>query len=867
MSSSNAADVGILANEPRPNNNNNGSTFEPEIITSRRDVYGTMAESTAFCGNCSYADIADGSTTSPALPPIIGLRINGVGNIALPISDHHGEEIKKRAINNEEHTSRGVYEIGADKIKIQNPQWGKSLGELLRTVAFKLGVNPRHLSALAKTLTLMEQGGYIGRKWDDDEEDDNVVGSLIIQLPSKFTGGELTIYNSSEDGNEESFKFTLGAGEKAAYSCHFACHFSDCEYEMAKLHSGSRLLLRYRLLYKEVDPMPTAGLIREKTSLITWSLNGLPPADRIVVVPLKKRYLTRSLAKSGINALNVGHRRKAESLKAARPNWEFVIVNAKLVHTCGYYGECTNVSTVQDIYDELGNVVNSSEMSWLKKSVDFECVAQDGMMLAALTRNEDECVSNCWGTGRRRDDPPYGYEESIYTATFLVSYDPTFKTELKCLGGCQEVAKIIEIVVNNQDYDLLDRVLAVVESKEKSKFDVKSCQILLQMLMKSKKDAPVLVTLANKILLGLSSSVEPDELLYDTIIDAVESFGHDGLGNVVDDLLNDAERRRGKDICFFLKRMMFALKMNKRIEGEAGLNYLDTTVNHLSLIFCVPSNSAAAVKSIMEMISTYDDMDLSNVVEACLNNLHRGGSSQSLALLINRAHLLKQLLATKKFGTLHTSLVEFVADFAQKAQSLHPSTSETKLKGESKSKFVQATAFLIEFGTQDDWDKFGKHIIKNLKLFSAFIDAVMNENRLELLRDILNKCLLQYSITNTDSSIDSWTVRKSGEPNILPTPSLHVQKILELYPSVVQTEDKDKRLPLHYATAYASASFDVTMEVFKAYEHAASIRDPATGLFPFQLAASNDNIEASFSLLLENPNLVSSVFKGRSSSV
>ena len=98
----------------------------------------------------------------------------------------------------------------------------------------KLGVNPDYLSARGEKLIYMEQGGCLGRRRDDeeddnvfDEEDDNVMGSLVIQLPSKFTGGELTIYNSSEDGNEESFKFTLGAGEKAAYSCHFACHFSD----------------------------------------------------------------------------------------------------------------------------------------------------------------------------------------------------------------------------------------------------------------------------------------------------------------------------------------------------------------------------------------------------------------------------------------------------------------------------------------------------------------------------------------------------------------------------------------------------------------------------------------------------------------
>lgn len=88
----------------------------------------------------------------------------------------------------------------------------------------------------------MEKGGYIERGVVV-----NVLGTLMIQLPSRFTGGALAIYNymedENQDENEESFKFTLGDGQEAAYSCHVACHFSDCEYEMAKLRSGSRVLL------------------------------------------------------------------------------------------------------------------------------------------------------------------------------------------------------------------------------------------------------------------------------------------------------------------------------------------------------------------------------------------------------------------------------------------------------------------------------------------------------------------------------------------------------------------------------------------------------------------------------------------------
>jgi len=261
------------------------------------------------------------------------------------------------------------------------------------------------------------------------------------------------------------------------------------------------------------------------------------------------------------------------------------------------------------------------------------------------------------------------------------------------------------------------------------------------------------------------------------------------------------------------------------------------------------------------MISTYNETDLSNVVEACLNFFHRGTAHQFLQTMMDRTHLLEQLLAMNKFGSLQSSLVEFAADFARRSANFYRNDVKATLEGERKDMFIQAAAFLIEFGTQNDFDRFGKLSIKSVDLFSVFINAVLDTSGQELLRDILNKCLLQYSITEVDTLISSWTVKKPDEPDILPTPSLHVKKVFELYPNVVQTVDKDKRLPLHCAADSSTASFEVVMEVFKAYKDAASIRDPMTGLFPFQLAASNDNVESSFSLLLANPNLVSSGIK------
>ena len=879
------ADIGILANGHRPNDD--GSTVnEPEIIiTSRRDVYGSMAHGTDLCGNCCFGDIADGSTTSPVLPPIVGLRISGVGNVPLPISDDHAGKIKSRIANeekggkkisslyeigaiSEEEGSGEVYEIDASQIKLQNPQFNESLGNLLDTVAYKLGVNPGHLSARPKKLMYMEKGGCINKRRDDDE-DGNVLGSLIIQLPSQFTGGELTIYNSSveDDKDEELFKFTLGAGEEATYSCHFACHFSDCEYEMAKLRSGSRLLLCYSLRYKEVDPMPTAGLITETISPLTCSLVGLPPADRIVVIPLEKEYRIHSLANSGINALSRAHRQKAEALKAAGTDWELRIVNAKLEHTCGYWDDCDNNFSVIEIHDEFGKCV-TEEMSWLTKAVDFDCVAHDGMMLAAHDEDDDECVSN-WGACK--SESRSCYDSAIYEATFLVSYDPAFETELRCLGGCEEVAEVSETVVNTRDYALLDRVLGVIDSKEKSKFDVKSCQIILQMLTASTKNAQSLVVLVNKVLGGLSSSEEPDEQLYNVIIDAVDKLGHAELRESIEQLFADIKRKERKDISFFLRRMDFALKLNKRIE-EGDPNYLEAAINDLNEHGHGREvlDSAAVVNSIVNMISHHKRQrhGLSSVVQASLTFLHNVPlTSKSLPLLMDRTHLLKHLLDQKMFGSLQTPLAEFVADFIRGLRlviehSTDCNALETKLKGDGKHIYIQAAAFLIKYGTQNDWDGFGKQIIKKKSIFSALTEAIISDDvdGKRLLRDILNKCLLQIFISYNNSD---WIRGLKFEPRLA---ILHVQKVLELCPSVAQMVDKDKRLPLHHAAASSvqsyNASFEVVMRVFNAYKPAASIRDPITKLYPFQLAASNRNYKASFSLLLENPNLVSSAING-----
>jgi hypothetical protein len=416
------------------------------------------------------------------------------------------------------------------------------------------------------------------------------------------------------------------------------------------------------------------------------------------------------------------------------------------------------------------------------------------------------------------------------------------------------------MIVDKRDYDLLDRVLAVVETKEKSRFDVNSCQALLQMLVKSRKDASSRVAFVKKVITGLSSSLEPNDVLYGTIIEVIDKLGHEDLLDTIGALLDNTQRKSHQDMSTFLRRIDFGLQLSERIEGGDS-SYLEGVINDLSTpTRCtVVSDSTAAVNTIMDLITEYNDVDLSSLVGACLNFFHRKG--KTLRILMDRTRLLERLLATNKFGSLELSLVEFAADFAGQMQGIPNSSLQRTLDGqlEDKEKFVKATEYVMEFGTPNDYDRVGKMAIRTKKLFSSFVNAIVSVSGEEcpLLRDVLNKCLLQYSITSEHTTMYQWTTYSPGEPSVPPTPPLHVQKVLELYPSVVHTVDNDGRLPLHYATASSTASVEVIMEVFGKYKGGASIPDPMTGLFPFQLAAASDNVEASFSLLLANPCLVS----------
>ena len=441
----------------------------------------------------------------------------------------------------------------------------------------------------------------------------------------------------------------------------------------------------------------------------------------------------------------------------------------------------------------------------------------------------------------------------------MSAYDSSFAdVELKCLAGCKGVAEVTEKIVWTRDYSLLERLLAVVEAKKKSRFDVKSCRTLITMLTKTRKNAQISnrFALVGRIFSGLSSSLEPDIQLYDALLAAIARFGHHHFTDVISKFLSDERRKGQHTLLIFLQRADFVLKLDEHFENESG--YVGKLVAYFTLFGgdLYRPHSDEVVTTISSLISRHGWEAMGPIVQATLDFMHRKSSSnRSIVTFCNRTILLWEVLANR-YDFMQVCLTHFAEDFSMYLVNV----TKREMEGDNQSTLVKALSYVMAHGNTDDHGRLGKWAILSEELFTAFLAAVSSQStRLEFetltfLLDVLNKCLVHNSIAR----IWAWSslVQPIINGNQTLPPSLHLRRILIEFPDLPILEDGDKRLTLHHASDSNTASYENVMDVFEANPKAASVRDPVTNLYPFMLAASADNTNAAFTLLIANPTLV-----------
>lgn len=132
----------------------------------------------------------------------LSIAVTGVGPLSFPISP--ATATKLRAVSRSspfgwkdqtlhDESVRSSWEVATSRVKIKARPWKKALAGYLRELQAELGVPDNcELEPVFDKLLLYERGQFF-KPHQDSERSDEMVGTLVVLLPSQYTGGAVTV--------------------------------------------------------------------------------------------------------------------------------------------------------------------------------------------------------------------------------------------------------------------------------------------------------------------------------------------------------------------------------------------------------------------------------------------------------------------------------------------------------------------------------------------------------------------------------------------------------------------------------------------------------------------------------------------------
>ncbi len=239
----------------------------------------------------------------------LDLRVEGVGRIALPISGATARRLcaiaRPARYGFKDQTRlddriRDTWEITKHRVTIDQRRWKKTFLPQLEQIRRDLGL-PDGCRVRAALHNLLVYGpGQFFVTHQDSEKTDDMIGTLVVILPSDFTGGALVL-----EHHDEKIAFR-GSGTKLT----FIAFYADCHHRVSPVKKGYRVALTYNLIV-EGDPatveipVPTSQIDALARCIGDYFETPLPPRwgnqpareppDRLAYL-LDHQYTQRGLA-------------------------------------------------------------------------------------------------------------------------------------------------------------------------------------------------------------------------------------------------------------------------------------------------------------------------------------------------------------------------------------------------------------------------------------------------------------------------------------------------------------------------------------------------------------------------------------------
>ncbi|WP_058553348.1 2OG-Fe(II) oxygenase [Thiohalocapsa sp. ML1] len=243
------------------------------------------------------------------------LSVAGVGTVALPLLPAQAEQLL--AVAEQAPYGRGTetlvdtdvrrtWQIDAGRIRLEGKRWADGLARILRAVTGGLGVHGVVEAELYKLLIYDAGAFFVSHR--DSEKAPGMFGTLVLALPSAYSGGELVIRHKHHEATVD-----LHRDEPSELA--YAAFYADCRHEVLPVTAGHRCVLVYNLLRRDGGPLPQVpDHDRERGELAAllrdWAAAD-PGADmpHKLICPLEHSYTEAELgfaALKGVDAAMAG---------------------------------------------------------------------------------------------------------------------------------------------------------------------------------------------------------------------------------------------------------------------------------------------------------------------------------------------------------------------------------------------------------------------------------------------------------------------------------------------------------------------------------------------------------------------------------
>eukprot|EP01102_Stenamoeba_stenopodia_P008443 TRINITY_DN2427_c0_g1_i1.p1 TRINITY_DN2427_c0_g1~~TRINITY_DN2427_c0_g1_i1.p1 ORF type:complete len:395 (+),score=64.96 TRINITY_DN2427_c0_g1_i1:58-1242(+) len=217
-----------------------------------------------------------------------GLVIDGYGVVTFPLQPKEAVGIIKhcerapfgRGVQTlVDINVRNTWQLHPSKVQLNSRAFLQSIADLIQnTVAPQMGFQPNRVTFNLYKVLLYEPGGFF-LPHRDTEKEVGMFGSLIITLPSNFSGGQLSV---THQGHTKRFPPLL-TEQFPSYTAFYA----DCKHEILPVTEGYRIALVFNLISTAggLPKPPSMGPIRQVVECMeAWERHRYPDPSLAVYV-------------------------------------------------------------------------------------------------------------------------------------------------------------------------------------------------------------------------------------------------------------------------------------------------------------------------------------------------------------------------------------------------------------------------------------------------------------------------------------------------------------------------------------------------------------------------------------------------------